>query len=82
MCKHLNVVIKTIEKHAPDVKIAISEHGPIGAIPYTSGMPGGMYLASFFHVVLAEERVISADYLPLTNHPAANNLLGYYNELG
>ena len=82
VCKHLNVVIKTIEKHAPDVKIAISEHGPIGAIPYTSGMPGGMYLASFFHVVLAEERVISADYLPLTNHPAANNLLGYYNELG
>ncbi len=33
-------------------------------------------------MVLAEERVISADYLPLTNHPAANNLLGYYNELG
>ena len=80
--KHLDVEIQTIEQYAPDVRIAISEHGPIGAIPYTAGMPGGMYLASFFHVVLAEERVISADYLPLTNHPAANNLLGYYNELG
>lgn len=80
--KHLDVEIKSLDKHAPDVKIAISEHGPLGAIPYTSGMPGGMYLAAFFHVVLAEERVISADYLPLTNHPAANNLLGYYNELG
>lgn len=80
--KHLDVEIKSLDKYAPDVKIAISEHGPIGAIPYTSGMPGGMYLAAFFHVVLAEEKVISADYLPLTNHPAANNLLGYYNELG
>lgn len=80
--KHLDVEITSLEKHAPDVKIAISEHGPIGAIPYTSGMAGGMYLAAFFHVALAEEKVISADYLPLTNHPAANNLLGYYNELG
>lgn len=80
--KHLDVEIKTIEKYAPEAQISISEHGPLGAAPYTSGMPGGMYLAAFFHVVLAEEKVISADYLPLTNHPAANNLLGYYNELG
>lgn len=80
--KHLDVEISSLEKHAPDVKIAISEHGPLGAVPYSSGMPGGIYLAAFFHVVLAEERVISADYLPLTNHYAANNLLGYYNELG
>ena len=80
--RHLDVEISSLEKYAPDVKIAISEHGPIGAIPYTSGMPGGMYLAGFFQVVLAEPRVISADYLPLTNHPAANNLLGYYNETG
>lgn len=80
--KHLNVELASIEKHAPEVKIAIFEHGPIGAIPYSSGVPGGMYLASFFNVVLAEEKVIGAAYLPLTNHPAANNLLGYYNEAG
>ncbi|MBQ4073998.1 MAG: hypothetical protein IJD39_02200 [Clostridia bacterium] len=80
--KHLDVEISTIEKHAPEMKIAISEHAPLGATPYTSGVAGGMYLASFFQVVLAEEKVISTDYLPMTNHPASNNLLGYYNELG
>lgn len=80
--KHLAVELNSIEKHAPDMKIALSEHGPLGASPYTSGMAGGIFLASFFQIVLAEEKVISADYLPLTNHPAANNLLGYYNENG
>lgn len=76
--KYLNEEIAVIERYAPNVKIAIAEHGPIGAAPYSSGMAGGVYLAGFFHAVLAEERVISADYLPLTNHPDANNLLGYF----
>ncbi len=80
--KHLEVELNSIERYAQDMKIALSEYGPLGASPYTSGMAGGIFLASFFHAVLAEEKVISADYLPLTNHPAANNLLGYYNENG
>lgn len=79
--RHLDLELRTIKRCAPDVKIAISEHGPLGASPYSSGMPGGMYLAAFFNMALAEERVVSADYLPLTNHPAANNLLGYSDEL-
>lgn len=80
--KHLEVELSSIKRYAPDVNIAISEHGPLGGQPYSAGMAGGMFLASFFHVVLAEPKVISADYLPLTNHPAANTLLGYYNENG
>lgn len=80
--KHLDVELSTIERYAPDVKVAISEHGPLRGLPYSAGVAGGIFLASFFHVVLAEEKVISADYLPLTNHPAANNLLGHYEANG
>lgn len=80
--KHLDVELSTIERYAPDVKVAISEHGPLRGLPYSAGSAGGIFLASFFHVVLAEEKVISADYLPLTNHPAANNLLGHYEANG
>ncbi len=30
--RHLDVEIKSLEQHAPNVKIAISEHGPLGGI--------------------------------------------------
>lgn len=80
--KHLDVEIATLERYAPDVKIAISEHGPLRGLPYSAGTAGGIFLAAFFQTVLAEEKVISADYLPLTNHFAANNILGYHEVNG
>lgn len=72
-----------LAKIAPEVKIAIHEWGPIGAGAITNGVPGGIFMASFFNVVLSNPRLISASYLPLINHYDSNILVGVlpYNAL-
>ena len=46
--KHLDVEVSSIERYAPDVKISISEHGPLRGLPYSAGVAGGIFLASFW----------------------------------
>ncbi len=70
----LKAEIKTISSVSPDTKIKMSEYGPLGnAICY--GTAGALYLASFFNTVLAQEKVVSADYLPLCYSGTSRNTL-------
>lgn len=62
--KLLDAEVKTIKTASPDTMIKMSEYGPIGS-NMCYGTAGAMYMASFYNTVLAEEKVISADYLPL-----------------
>ena len=64
--KLLDMEVKTINKYSPDTLIKMSEFGPLGNSATCYGTAGSLYLASFFHTVLAQPKVFSADYLPLT----------------
>ena len=64
--KLLDMEVKTIGKYSPDTMIKMSEFGPLGNSATCYGTAGSLYLASFFQTVLAQPKVFSADYLPLT----------------
>ena len=81
--KQVNKLCALLSEIAPNVCIAIHEWGPIGAGAISNGVPGGIYMASFFQNVLSNPKMISASYLPLINHYDSNILVGVlpYNAL-
>lgn len=74
--KLLDMEVKSINKQSPDTLIKMSEFGPLGNST-CYGTAGALYLASFFHTVLAQPKVFSADYLPLCfSYSSRNSLIG------
>ena len=80
--KQINKLCDLLAEIAPEVNVAIHEWGPIGAGAVTNGVPGGVFMASFFQTVLANPKMVSASYLPLINHYDSNILVGYLPENG
>ncbi|MBQ7010697.1 MAG: hypothetical protein IJN63_03235 [Clostridia bacterium] len=58
-----------------EIKIQITEYGPMGT--YYNGTVGAVFLASLLQVMANEPMISSANHLPMLNHPAAANLIGY-----
>ena len=72
----LQMEVKSIASNSPDTRIKMSEYGPLGN-NMCYGTAGALYLASFFQTVLNEEKVFSADYLPLCyTYSSRNTLIG------
>lgn len=67
-------------EYADGIGIQITEWGPVGG-NYPNSVAGSLFAASFLHTVLAEPKVTSACYLPLTNHYEAANLLGSLTDI-
>ncbi|MBQ2733545.1 MAG: hypothetical protein IJF74_05235 [Clostridia bacterium] len=67
--------IETYTKRADEIKIQITEYGPMGT--YYNGTVGAVFLASLLQVMANEPMISSANHLPMLNHPAAANLIGY-----
>ena len=70
----LQMEVKSIASNSPDTLIKMSEYGPLGN-NMCYGTAGALYLASFFQTILNEEKVFSADYLPLCYTYASRNTL-------
>lgn len=64
--------------NADNISIQITEYGPMGT--YYNSVVGSIFLASELEVFLAEPRITSANHLPMINHPAAANLVGYFRD--
>ncbi|MBQ2732524.1 MAG: hypothetical protein IJF74_00040 [Clostridia bacterium] len=58
-----------------EINIQITEYGPMGT--YYNGTVGAVFLASLLQVMTNEPMISSANHLPMINHPAAANLVGY-----
>ena len=73
-----------IKTYAPDradeISIQITEYGPIGT--YNNASVGAVFLASIIQVMANEPMISSANHLPLLNHYAAANTVGYKNTNG
>lgn len=73
-----------IKTYAPDradeISIQITEYGPIGT--YNNGSAGAVFLASLIQVMANEPMISSANHLPLLNHYAAANTVGYKQSNG
>ena len=67
-------------EYANEIGIQITEWGSVGG-NYPNSVAAALYDASFLNTVLAEPKVTSACYLPLTNHYEAANLLGSLTDL-
>ena len=63
---------------ADEISIQITEYGPIGT--YNNGSAGAVFLASLIQVMANEPMISSANHLPLLNHYAAANTVGYKND--
>lgn len=79
--KLLDMEVATIEKYSPDTMIKMTEFGPMSVGSSISnendayGSAGCLFLASCLQVMIAEPKVISADYLPLCYIPQVTNAL-------
>ncbi len=72
----LQMEVKSIASNSPDTLIKMSEFGPLGN-KMCYGTAGALYMATFFHTILNEEKVFSADYLPLCySSSSLNTLIG------
>ncbi|MBQ7011837.1 MAG: hypothetical protein IJN63_09040 [Clostridia bacterium] len=67
-------------EHADEISIQITEYGPIGS--FNNGTVGAVFLASVIQVMANEPMISSANHLPLLNHYAAANTVGYKNTNG
>lgn len=67
--------ISTYTSRSDEIKIQITEYGPMGT--YYNGTVGAVFLASLLQVMANEPMISSANHLPMINHPAAANLVGY-----
>ena len=67
--------ISTYTDREDEIKIQVTEYGPMGT--YYNGTVGAVFLASLLQVMANEPMISSANHLPMINHPAAANLIGY-----
>lgn len=69
-------------EHYGDIDIYITEWGTLGGGAFDNCMAGSVYIATILNMMLNEPKITAANHLPLLNHPAACNLIGFVEQNG